>query len=360
MFELKPDFETVLARYEAWWEGAIVDRPLISCAYPKPAAQRVAVPTSTHGSLRDRWMDVDYAVATATARLSNTVFAGDTVPVAFPNLGPEIFSAFYGCPLVFTETTSWSEPILTDWSDESVAALRLDETNEYYRRILEITDALLEAGRERFLVGYTDLHPGGDAIAAFRDPQQLCLDLVEAPEGVQALCARITDDFVRVFDVYHERLRAAGMYSTTWLPAICEGRMHVPSNDFSCMVSDEMFERFFVPGIERECRHMDRSIYHLDGPDALRFLDRLLEIPQIHAIQWVAGAGYDHWSDWIDVYRRIQAAGKSFVLYPPVSELDEVFQALRPEGAWLMVRDVPDAATADAVLAAATRWAASR
>ena len=43
-----------------------------------------------------------------------------------------------------------------------MSALRLDTGNEYYLKILEITDALLDAGRDRFIVGYTDLHPGGD------------------------------------------------------------------------------------------------------------------------------------------------------------------------------------------------------
>jgi hypothetical protein len=46
---------------------------------------------------------------------------------------------------------------------------------------------------------------------------------------------------------------------------------------------------------------MDRCLYHLDGPQALRYLDRLLEIPAVHAIQWVPGAGRDYWVDWISL-----------------------------------------------------------
>jgi len=36
MFELKPDFEDVLNRYEAWWDCAVVDRPLVSMTFPVP------------------------------------------------------------------------------------------------------------------------------------------------------------------------------------------------------------------------------------------------------------------------------------------------------------------------------------
>ena len=354
MFELKPDFERVLDRYESWWDA---ESSLVSLTYPQPPEKRMPVPPAReHATRRDRWMDTQSVVERTTARLHNTVYCADALPTAWPNLGPEIFSAFYGCPLEFTETTSWSVPNLESWDPESTAALQLDTANEYYQKILEITDALLDAGRDRFIVGYTDLHPGGDALAAFRDPQQLCLDLIEHPAEVADLLDRVTTDFLSLYDTYHARLSGSRMPSTSWLPATCRGRYYIPSNDFSCMISDEMFEEFFLPGIARECRHMDRSIYHLDGPQALRFLDPLLALPEIHAIQWVAGAGYDYWLDWVDVYRRIQAAGKSFVLYPPLADLPKVFDLLEPEGAWLHVGGVPDQATAEAAGAAVERW----
>ncbi len=356
MFELKPDFEDVLARYEAWWACEIRDRPLTSITFRKPREARLSVPEKVHASLREQWMDTTFVVERSEAELRNRVTYADALPVAYPNLGPEVFSAFYGCPLEFGETTSWSEPILDDWRPETLAQLQLDEDNVYYRKILELMDALIEAGRDTFIVGYTDLHPGGDAIAAFRDPQQLCLDMIDHRAEVKALCERVTDDFLRVYDLYHARLQAAEMPSTTWLKATCSGKYHVPSNDFSCMISDQMFEEVFLPEIIRECQHMDRCIYHLDGPEALRYLDTLLAISEIHAIQWVPGAGRDDWRDWIDVYRRIQAAGKAFCLYPPVEELDDLFEVLRPEGAWLIVSGVEDEDMAHAALQKITRW----
>jgi len=356
MFEFKPDFEEVLDRYEAWWDCRILDRPLVSIHFGKDEDRRVPAPRKDHATVRDRWMDTEYVVECKIAHFTNTVFYADALPTTIPNLGPEVFSAFYGCPLHFGDSTSWSEPVLNSWEPGEVEKLRLDTESFYFRKILEMTDALLDAGRGRFIVGYTDLHVGGDAIAAFRDPQQLCIDMLEHPAEIKALCERITDDFLRVYEIYHEKLAAAGMPSTTWLGATCRGRYHVPSNDFSCMISDEMFEEIFLPGIIRECDHMDRSIYHLDGPGALRFLDRLLEVPSIHAIQWVPGAGQDHWTNWVDVYRRIQAAGKAFCLGVGADELKDFFEVLRPEGAWLTVRGIKDRDAADAALKAIARW----
>lgn len=356
MFELKPDFDQVLERYEAWWDCQIIDRPLVSISFPKPASEQVSVPESNHASFRDRWLDTDFVVERTNALLSNTVHFADALPVAYPNLGPEIFSAFYGCPLHFGDHTVWSEPILKDWDEEEAAGLNIDENGFYYSKIVELYDALVEAGKDKFIVGYTDFHPGGDAIAAFRDPQRLCIDTLERPGEIKKLCDRITDDFLRVFDQFHRKIIADGMHSSTWLPAACKGKFHVPSNDFSCMISTEMFEELFVPGIIRECKHMDRNIYHLDGPQALRHLDLLLAIPEIHAIQWVPGAGQEHWGNWIEVYQKIQNAGKALCLNLPAGDIEKFCELFRPEGVWLTLTGIPDEDVADAVLKRIAKW----
>ena len=358
MFACKPDFDKVMERFEAWWRCEIVDRPPVCIRFGKPESERMSPPESDHETWRDRWMDADFQARMAQANMNNTVFYAEALPAVYPNLGPEVFSAVYGCPLEFGPSTSWSEPILEDWSDASLAELRLDRSNVYFRKILELTDALLEVARGQFIVGYTDLHGGGDAIAAFRDPQALLIDTIECPDRIHLLADRITGEFLDIYDLYHEKLSAEGMPSTTWCPVTGHGRVHIPSNDFSCMISQECFEDLFVPGIIEECRHMDHNLYHLDGPDALRYLDLLLDIPEIHAIQWVPGAGRDYWADWIEVYQRIQARGKSFQLPGvPVGDLPLLFESLNPEGVWISnLSGVRSAEEADAALDAISKW----
>ena len=358
MFELKPDFEEVLNRYEAWWDCDIVDRPLVSMAFSVPQSECKPVPQKKHATVRERWMDTEHVVAQAEACLRNTVHFADCLPIAWPNLGPEVFSAFYGCEMEYGEETAWSKPVLADWSDESVDKLRLDRNTFYFRKLIEMTDALVEAGKGKFIVGYTDLHGGGDAIAAFRDPQELLIDTIEHPDAIKYLCDRITMDFLDVYDTFHEKLSAADMPSTTWTPATCKGKFHVPSNDFSCMISDEAFEDLFMPGIIRECQHMDRCIYHLDGPQALRYLDRLLEIPEIHAIQWVPGAGQEYWADWIEIYQRIQKKRKALqILSMPAKDLNLLFKALEPEGVWISsVSGISNEQEAEAALREIAKW----
>jgi hypothetical protein len=122
------------------------------------------------------------------------------------------------------------------------------------------------------------------------------------------------------------------------------------------MISHESFEELFVPGIIRECQHMDRCIYHLDGPQALRYLDRLLEIPEIHAIQWVPGSGRDYWADWIDVYRRIQSRKKALCLNLSAKDLPLLFESLDPRGVWVSVWGISNQEEAEAALREIAKW----
>jgi hypothetical protein len=353
---LKPDLEATTERMEAFWARDVLDRPLVMATVEKPADARVPLPARHHPDAAARWLDAGYQADLALAVLSNRFYPGDSLPVATPNLGPEVFSALYGCPIHFGDHgTSWTDPILHDWADAE--RLLLDWDHPYLRALDAMTDALLESGRDTFITGMADWHPGGDALAALRDPERLALDLVDDRESVKRLLDRVEADWFRVYDRFFHQLRAAGQPITSWLPLFSEGRYYIPSNDFSIMIGPEMYNDVFLPGIAQECRFLDRSIYHLDGPGALRHLDSILSIGELDAVQWVPGAGNAGFARWIPVYQRIQAAGKGMVVYCELAEVPLVLSSLRPHGVCLDVRDVPDLDTAENLLSAAERWA---
>jgi hypothetical protein len=358
MFELKPDYEIVLERYEAWWNCEIIDRPLVSIKYPKEKSKCIAIPFKSHTNLKEKWLDSEYQIEHTEAALRNQVFLADALPIAWPNLGPEIFSTFYGCDLEFGETTTWSIPVLNDWSKESLKKMVLNEESFYYKKVFEMSETFIKAAKGKYIVGFTDLHAGGDAIAALRDPENLLYDTIEHPNEIKSLCTKITNDFLKVYDKLYAMFESAGMPGTSWLPAICKGKFHIPQNDFSCMISKKSFEKLFVSEIIRECQHMDKCIYHLDGPHALRYLDMLLDIPEIHAIQWVPGASIDYWADWLHVYKRIQEKGKAMqILSMPVEDLHILFSNLKPEGVWISeITGITNYYEANAALNAISKW----
>lgn len=379
--ELKPDFDESYARYEAFWNRSVLDRPPVCItlpitreSVPRPQTAlgtRVAsdeieqhamesLPpalTKKYQDHRSRWLDLPGRVEREVWRLEHTHFLGDALPVAWPNMGPEIFSAWCGAGYEFGETTTWSLPVVDDWERDGPRC-RFDESHPLFLATIELTDLLIEAGRGRFIVGLTDFHAGGDHLAALRDPEQLAIDLIDQPEAIKPMLDAAATDYFRAYDLFYDRLRAACMPATSWLPLVHFGRYYIPSNDFSAMISPAMFEEFFLPGIAEECAFFDRSIYHLDGPDALRHLDLILEISDLDAIQFVPGAGNEEMERWIPIYQKIQQAGKAqMILDVRLSNLDLLFENLSPAGIYVgSVGEVNDQETADAVLRRFAEW----
>lgn len=347
------DWEMRIKRQEAFWECEIIDRPVVHMTVNKTNSA-YPFPKNDFSSHRERWMDIDYMVAEKLHHVMNTKYLGDALPLVFPNLGPEVFSAYFGTEMEYSETTSWSIPNLEDWSE--LDKIKFSADNFYWKKTLEMTDALLEAGKGKFYTGYTDLHPGGDAIVAFRDPMNLNIDMIEHVDEIKSLLKYVDDVFIDVFNFWADKLQSAGQAVGSWAQVTTSKRSHIPSNDFSCMISNKMFEDVFLSGITRECDETEASLYHLDGPGALQHLDSLLSIKSLNAIQWTFGAGNGVASDWLDIYQRCQKAGKGIQVYANADELDTLIDNLRPEGMWLKVSGVKDEEEANAILKKVGKW----
>lgn len=354
-FLYKPDYESSRKRYQAFWEREIIDRPPVSIAFRKEGANE-PLPEKHYDSLEEKWLDIDRRIEEMAEDIARTDYLYDALPVAWPNLGPEVFSAWCGCGYRYGETTTWSEPAIEDW-ERDFEKTRLDMNHPLFRKMIEFTEKLLAAGRGKFIVGLTDFHPGGDHVAALRDPQNLAIDMIEEPEYVKKALTRANPEFFAAYGVFYNMIHAAGMPTTSWTPLIADNTYYIPSNDFSCMVSNKMFEEFFLPGISQECSFFEKSIYHLDGPGALRHLDSLLSISELDAIQFVPGAGNEGYSRWVNVYRRIQKAKKGIQMMCHVRELPLIFETLRPEGIWFSsIGGIDSRETADMVVQRIAQW----
>jgi len=182
MLEFKPDFAQTTARFEAWWHGELIDRPPVTLRLPPSAPAPAA---SAYPTLRDRWLDVAGSVDRQLAALPAQQYIGDGIPKVQPDIGPELLAALLGCELEFSEASAWAKPIVDD-VEQWVGILQRepDWGNVYWRAIEEGTAHAIEVCRGKCLVGITDLHGCWDTLAALRDPEMLCMDLIDAPETV--------------------------------------------------------------------------------------------------------------------------------------------------------------------------------
>ena len=334
----KPDFDMAMERIIAWYNQEMIDRvPIRFHAHNSEYGQSNNPVNKTWNSLKERWFDAEYQVDSFIASIKGVQFIAETFPVYMPNLGPEVYAAFFGCELEFKEVTSYSIPLIKEW--EEVQKIKLDTQSAYFKKIEELTYLAIEKCNGNFMVGYTDLHPGLDCVAAWRDPQQLCIDLLLNPEEIHDLLALATKGFIETFNHFDKILKQNNHLSVTWMGIPSFEKMHIPSCDFAAMISPKQFEEFCLPDIENEIKLMDQNIFHLDGKGVARHLDRILELKKINAVQWVQGMGMDTpIMQWVPLIKKILAAGKSVVIDLELKELEDFISAFpNPEGLLLCI-----------------------
>ena len=340
MYELstKPDFAQTIARFEAWWQGEIIDRLPIN-VYTLEKKRPSVSPSVRHNSLRERWMDVEYQVEMALARAEENFFLGDCYPVWFPNVGPDLTTTLFNAELTFGEDTSWVHPTVHhpgEW--EPYLTMPLNFENPYWQTIQAMTRLAIERADHRLMVGQPDLHNSYDILVGLRSPAGLSTDLYDVPEIITQLAARGVEAMVSAAQRSFDWVKDTGMGYASWIPYYHEGPAYIPSCDFLALVSRRMGDQFIMPAIREEMRPLERSIFHLDGPTSLQHLPTLLAMPELNGIQWVYGAGQGDADDWIEVYQTCLRHGKCLqVLCETQKAALNVLRATGPKGVWLCV-----------------------
>lgn len=333
-----PHFAESMQRIYAWYDNAIIDRPPVRFQAHNATleAANVGVTRLPTEQKKTWWFDVERQINIFIESITGKHFHGETFPIYAPNLGPEVYAAFYGSELIFGDVTSWSIPLVKDWDD--IEKLQLDMENDYFKKIEELTLHALERCEGKFMVGYTDLHPGLDCVAAWRDPQQLCIDMIKHPEKVKKLAELAIADFQMIFDHFDAMLKAHKQLSVCWMGIPSFGKMHVPGDDFITLISPAFFQDFGFPLLKQEVKGMTHNIYHMDGKGVARHMDTILSVPEVHAIQWVQGVGYDYpIMQWVSFIKELQAKNIPVVVDLTKEDLDDFMEATDPEGLFLWI-----------------------
>ena len=122
-------------------------------------------------------------------------------------------------------------------------------------------------------------------LAFLRGNERLLMDLIECPNEAKQAAMHLTDLW---FDCYDELLKIINQYlegMTTWMDVWFPGRGSDVQCDFSAMISPAMFAEFVLPHLQEQCRRLEFSIYHWDGPGQIPHPEYLLDIPELNGIQ---------------------------------------------------------------------------
>jgi len=334
--EYKPDFDDAVRRWDAFWQGEMIDRPCLHIVVPKDGRDPATMP----GQLTGLNMGYGKAVEMYEEYAASHVFLAEAIPQFRPGFGPDQFAAFFGAKLHVSPDsvdTSWVEPFVEAW-DEALP-LRLDQNNPMWQAILEFTRTAAELSDGKFLVGQLDYHSNMDCLAALRGPARLCMDLSDIPETIERAMAQVRPYFGISYDAI---LEAGKMIhgTVTWTQFFSRGKVGTTQCDFICLISPAMARRFVIPALEEEAAHLDHCVYHYDGPDALAHLEAICAIKNIDVIQWVQGAGRGDHVDWIDLLKRFQSKGKGLQVRGTPEQVKRLHRELDPTGAFYIVNGV--------------------
>jgi hypothetical protein len=264
------------------------------------------------GDFSARQTDAEFIAVNTRYKMARRTWPADILPAAWPHTGTLPLAAYLGAEPEYSPSAIWYHACMDDL--DTHPPLRFDPDHPRVRELEAIVTRTVEQADGRYLVGLPALLPGIDVLAELRGAGTLMMDLLESPDAVHERL----DEIYEAWTIAYDRLASVvhrgddGMafgYFMLW----DQGRCGLAQCDSAAMFSPDLFAQFVVPTLRKQCAHLDRCMYHVDGAQALRHLDLLLAIEDLDAIEFTPdpkspGGGDEQ---WYPLYRQILEAGKS-------------------------------------------------
>ena len=324
--QFKPDIDRAIQLWDNWWQGTS-QRPYAYLAPVKPNTQPVDPPSQyaiAFGSLTET---IDQVLEWAASH----VFVEETIPCFEVSFGPDHMAALLGGDLIQREEssgTTWVRPFVDDWRS---APISFGEDGYWWKRTVESIRAYRKRCDGKLLLYESALHTGLDGLATIRGVDNLMLDLVTDPEGVHKALGEITACYRRIKELIGRELYADGIGFCNRYNMHSTGPMAVLQCDASCMISPQMYRQFVLPYTIEESKAAGRAVYHVDGEDAIKHVDSLLEVENVAAVQCKPlHRGDVASSAWLGVYDKIRNSERGLiVMTTDLATIDQVHAELR-------------------------------
>lgn len=329
----KLNWEETKEKFRNYWAHKNTGRPLMCVIARRPEIEQYSDGTPVDGGYLGQicqgkyynmpeelmWKDMEDKYQNPQRIVDRYRFFCDThafLGESFPNLnvdfGPGSLAAYLGSEIGFKEDTVWFNKCLDGW--DGVPKLEFDPENKWFKKHMNLVKDCRELAGNDFYVDMPDLMENIDVLASLRGAQETLFDLLDEPEKVGERIQEVTDVYYQYYDRFYNAIKdEEGGNAYTVFQIWGPGRTVKLQCDFSAMMSPEDFRRYIQPSLKTQSENVDHVLYHLDGPQAIKHMDALMEIDGIDALQWTSGdAGPDGTlPDWDVIYDKAIAAGKS-------------------------------------------------
>lgn len=319
MVTWKKNWEESRKNYIDWWNQKGLVISMWEHLEKDGAPHEVVPQPAHHKDLNQFYFDSQWRSDYLHYTLSKSSFLADIPPVANTHLGPGSLSAILGADLEAGEDTIWIRH-REDFGDD----FTFDPQNKWWKLHLDLLKACREKSNGKYYVGCPDLIEGLDTLAGMKGTTNVLMDMMMRPQILEEQLKKINEYYFQVFDQIYDIININGemafCYFSLWAP----GKVSKLQSDISGMISEDDFRKFALPFLREQCQNIDYTLYHLDGVDAIRHLNAVLEIEELNAVQWTPGVGEPQGGDpkWYSLYKKILERGKSVM--PCWVELEEL------------------------------------
>ena len=329
----KLNWEETKEKFRNYWAHKNTGRPLMCVIARRPEIEQYSDGTPVDGGylgqicqgkyynmpdelmwkdMEDKYQDPQRIVDRYRFFCDTHAFLGESFPNLNVDFGPGSLAAYLGSEIGFKEDTIWFNKCLDGW--DGVPKLQFDPENKWFKKHINLVKSCRELAGNDFYVDMPDLMENIDVLASLRGAQETLFDLLDEPEKVGERIQEVTDVYYDYYDRFYDAIKdEEGGNAYTVFQIWGPGRTVKLQCDFSAMMSPEDFRKYIQPSLRTQSENVDHVLYHLDGPQAIKHMDALMEIDGIDALQWTSGdAGPDGTlPDWDVIYDKAIAAGKS-------------------------------------------------
>lgn len=311
----KNNWEETKEKFKNYWEHKNTGTPLMRIVAEKPGYSPYQLPDELRSKdMDDKYLNAERIVERFRYYCETHEFLAESFPNLSVDFGPGSIAAYLGSDIVFNRDTVWFTECVEDW--ETVPKLEYNKDNEWFKKHIALVKKCRELVGDDFPVCIPDLMENIDVLASLRGAQDMIFDMVDEPEEVSKRIQEVTDLYHQYYDSFYDIVKYEAGSAYTVFQIYGEGKTVKLQCDFSAMMSPDNFREFIQDSLKQQCKKLDHVLYHLDGPDAIRHLDALMEIDGIDALQWTSGDyGPDGtYEEWDVIYDKARRAGKSLWL----------------------------------------------
>lgn len=330
------DWHILVKRHKAFWSCGETDRPLIGLTCNYFVDTEMVASTMDNGELQPHRVDprpilAEYDKVAAAREL----IGDDIITVADALFGIPWLEAICGSRVMVASGKSiWPEPSEISATIESI---NWSEDNPWLRKLLQVTQAVVDYAAGRYAVGVSHLRGPADVLIALLGSERFFLAFFDNPQFIRRLAGQAASAWLK-----------AARAQAKIVPSYCDGyglrfyglwapaRTVWMQDDTSVMMSLDHYRQFFLNSM-RTMSVFPYSVLHLHIP-SLHVAETLASVPNVRALNLTFDSQEITLQRAMPTLQRLQTRRMPLILTRDayegfsLTEYDEILDGLSPRG----------------------------